>query len=218
MKTEQTNKINKIENKFLSYKNNELVNIILIKNIRICNHKEENLFQIIFNLIDNSNTIWKFDDENTMENIFKKTQKELNIIELNKKQNSFFILKTLSSKQFNNIDISDFDINEYKYEKYNFFSNVFRFGYWIYSHILKINLTENEIINLRNITYDEKFYLIIQDDDIYYLINNKLDDSLNFDVDVDFFKDFYKFSGGIIEKPTEIKNINLINKLNEKIK
>jgi len=89
MKTEQTNKINKIENKFLSYKNNDLVKIDLIKNIRICNNKEDyrytknNWFQIIFNLIDDSNNIWNFDDENTMENILKKIKKELNTKELN---------------------------------------------------------------------------------------------------------------------------------------
>ena len=58
-------------------------------NIRICNNKEDyrytknNWFQIIFNLIDDSNNIWNFDDENTMENILKKIKKELNTKELN---------------------------------------------------------------------------------------------------------------------------------------
>jgi len=58
-------------------------------------------------------------------------------------------------------------------------------------------------MNLLNITREEKFYLIIQDVDIYYLINN----NYRFVFDVDFNEFFVE----TFKDATEIININLMN-------
>jgi len=76
-----------MKNKFISYKEMDIVNISLLKNVVVADYEGhryvyDNEYQIIFNLTDNTCIKWKFGNKGIMLDVFKKIKKQLHIIEI----------------------------------------------------------------------------------------------------------------------------------------